>query len=89
MDNPHCRFPLQLIRDGVQVFSSVNHHITPHATDRTYGTFVAQRMKYVQGGGITLLATPDKVNPSRQVFADVVTLQRLGNCQCYQRAGPE
>jgi hypothetical protein len=33
-------------------------------------------MKYVQGGGITLLATPDKVNPGRQVFADVVTLQR-------------
>jgi hypothetical protein len=41
-------------------------------------------MKYVQEGGITLLATPDKVNPSGQIFADVVTLQRLGNCQYCQ-----
>lgn len=70
-------------------FLIVNYHTTSHATDRTYGTFVAQRMKHVQGGGITLLATPDKVNPSRQVFADVVTLQRLGNRQCCQGAGPE
>lgn len=34
-------------------------------------------MKNVQGSGVTLLAAPDKVNPSRQIFADVVTLQRL------------
>jgi hypothetical protein len=89
MDNSNCCFPFQFIRDGVQVFSTVNHLIASHVTGRTYGSFIAQRMKYVQGGGITLFATPDKVNPARQVFADVVTLQRLRNCECCQGAGPE
>lgn len=88
MDNPYCCFPFQLICDGIQIFSSVSRYIILHATGRTYRTFVAQRMKHVQGGRITLLESPYKVNPGRQVFADVVTLQSLGNCQCCQRAGP-
>jgi len=74
MDNPNGCFPFQLIRDGVQVFSGVNHPVTLYGESRTYGPFVAQRMKHVQGGGITLLVTPDKVNPCRQAFADVVAL---------------
>jgi hypothetical protein len=81
MDDPNCCFSFQLIRDGVQVCPDIIHLIPSHVTGRTYGSFIAQRMEHVQGGGITLLATPDKVNPRRKVFADVVTLQRLGRHQ--------
>ena len=87
MDNPYCCFTFQLIRDGVQVFSRVNHPVASHVIDRTYRPLIAQWMKNVQSSGVTLLAAPDKVNPSRQVFADVVTLQRLRHGQCYRGEG--
>jgi hypothetical protein len=89
MDNPHCCFPFQLIRDGVQIFSRVNHSVPSHVINRTYRSLVAQWMKNVQGSGVTLFAAPDKVNPSRQIFADVVTLQRLGHSQYNRGEGRE
>jgi len=55
-----------------------------HVIDHTYRSLVAQWMKNVQSSGVTLFAAPDKVNPSRQICADVVTLQRLGYGQCYR-----
>ena len=61
----------------------------PHAMNRTYRSLVAQWMKNVQGSGVTLFAAPDKVNPSRQIFADVVTLQRLGHGQHNRGEGRE
>ena len=89
MDNPHCCFPFQLIRDGVQIFSSINHLVASHVIDRTYRSLVAQWMENVQGTGVTLFAAPGKVDPSRQIFADVVTLQRLGHGQYNRGDGRE
>ena len=70
-------------------FLGINHPVASHVTGRTYGSLVAQRMKHIQGGGVTLFATPDKVNPRGQVFADVVALQRLGYRQYCRKAGLE
>lgn len=42
----------------------------------TYGTLVRQRVEHIQRGNIPLLVSPNEVDPLRQMFTDIVALQR-------------
>ena len=44
-------------------FQRVSLHIALSTMSRTYGSLIAQRVEHVQRSGVTLLGSPDEVNP--------------------------
>ena len=58
---------------------NVPEHIRTRKSDerRTDGALIAERVVAVQLRRVALLASPDEVDPMRQVLADVVALQCL------------